>query len=97
MSKKIKRHYIFGIVIILVNAYWMFSNIRLYLRYKNPDLLVNIMTPNWALALNIIFTMIGIGIGIAVISKKWNIRKGILNALALIIISMFTVTFFRMF
>ena len=75
---KIKWNLIVGLIILIVNFYWIWDNIYLLYLYEYSDFLFFMMYPYWLLILNAIFGLIGVFIGIKVLRKSLKIKLGIL-------------------
>ena len=75
---KINRNLIVGLIILIVNFYWIWDNIYLLYLYEYSDFLFFMMYPYWLLILNSIFGLIGVFIGIKVLRKSIKIKPGIL-------------------
>ena len=87
MNKRVSEwNLVIGIIIIITNIYWSFLNTRLFYLYNFTEIVFAFTTPNWVLILNIVFGIIGIGIGVHVLRNKWSIKKGGLYAFLLILI-----------
>ncbi len=70
-----------GLIIIIVNLYWIWDNLYLMYLYYYSGMLFMLMYPDWLLILNAIFGMIGLLIGTKVIRKimKMSILVSIVN------------------
>jgi len=66
-----------GIVIIILNLYWMFHHARYLYLYQTPDILWYSIYPTWYLISNIILGLVGLAIGVLVFQEKMKINKGI--------------------
>jgi hypothetical protein len=87
MNKRVSEwNLVIGIIIIIINIYWGFLNVRLFYLYNFTEIVFAFTTPNWVLILNIISGIIGIIIGINVFRNKWSVKKGGLYAFLLILI-----------
>jgi len=87
MSKRrqIKTSLIAGLVIILINLYWVLDNLfRLYA--QNSKLVFYMFPyPDWVLILNSIIGLIGLWIGIKVMRQKIKIKYGALISISLLV------------
>src|SRR5690606_22875266 len=72
-----------GVILIAINTFWLWQNLKLAYLYRDRSLAFVMMLPNWLLTLNITFSFIGILIGVQIIRKKINLTKGILINLLL--------------
>lgn len=75
--KKIKSLTI-GLIIIAINSYWIWHNLRLKYLYSFLSLSFFIMVPDWLLFINVILGIIGIYIGFETSRKNLSIKKGVL-------------------
>jgi len=73
-----------GIIIVLINLFWLLHHLRYLYLYQNPDIFWFAMYPTWYLLLNTLLGFIGIVIGIIVYQRRIKISIGILITLALI-------------
>ena len=80
MNKNIKINWnlITGLIITLINLYWIWYSLRLLYLYHYSNILFLIMIPDWLLILNSILGLVGIFIGLSIIRQKIMIKKGIL-------------------
>ena len=89
MNKSINRRksgsLISGLVLILINAYWIYYNVHFYYLYHYTGILFLFKIPDWVLILNTTLGIVGIVIGISIIKQKLKARKGVIIDLALII------------
>lgn len=87
MSKRreIKTSLIAGLVIMLINLYWVFHNLfRLYA--QNSKLVLYMFPyPGWVLILNSIIGLIGLWVGIKVVRQKIKIKYGALVSISLLV------------
>jgi len=84
-TKKPYWNLIIGILIILLNLYWIYDNVNLYYLYHYTQIDFFIMIPDWVLLINTILGAIGIFIGARVILQKITIKKAIKIELVLIL------------
>jgi len=85
-SSKTNWNLITGLIILLINAYWIWNNLYLLYLYHYSSVLFLIMFPDWTLILNAVLGLIGTLIGIKVIRKKMKIKQGILTDLLILLI-----------
>jgi hypothetical protein len=86
IKKRIDKHLITGLIIILINTYWIWDNLYLLYQYNYSGLLWLFMYPEWTLILNSVLGLFGILIGIKQILRKLTITKGIISSILLIVI-----------
>ncbi len=87
MNRKIiDKHLITGLIIILINAYWIWDNLYLLYQYNYSGLLWMFMYREWTLILNSVLGLLGIFIGIRLILHKLTLIKGIVSSILLIIL-----------
>ncbi|WP_159520749.1 hypothetical protein [Sunxiuqinia indica] len=88
MSKKwqIKNSLIVGLIIILVNLYWIWDNLYLLYQYHYTGNLFLFMIPDWALISNSVLGFVGVITGVLTAFEKLTIKKGILVSVLLIVI-----------
>ena len=77
-SGKTNWNLITGLILLFINAYWIWDNLYLLYLYHYSSILFSIMFPDWILIVNAILGLFGVIIGFKVIRKKMKIRKGIL-------------------
>ncbi|PWH83417.1 hypothetical protein DIS18_02360 [Algibacter marinivivus] len=85
--KKIK---LIGVIIALINLFWIWFSLRLLYKYHFTKFYPTYYIPNWILMMNSIFSIIGIIIGVKVISKKISLKKALLSSAFLIIAGVIT-------
>jgi len=85
-KKRIDKHLITGLIIILINGYWIWDNLYLLYQYNYSGLLWLFMYPEWTLILNSVLGLFGILIGIRLILHKLTLMKGIILSVFLIIL-----------
>jgi len=86
IKKRIDKHLITGLIIILINIYWIWDNLYLLYQYNYSGLLWLFMYPEWTLILNSVLGLLGIIIGIRLILHKLTLKKGIITSVLLIIL-----------
>ena len=71
---------------IILNAYWVYHNVDLYLNYKSGMILYVMLLPNWLLGLGVFAGLLGIGLGITLMIGKIGIKKALISQLLIILI-----------
>lgn len=86
IKKRIDKHLITGLIIILINTYWIWDNLFLLYQYNYSGLIWLFMYPEWTLILNSVLGLLGIIIGIRLILHKLTLKKGIIESVLLIVL-----------
>ena len=86
LTYKITWNLISGLIMIIVNLYWIWHSMHLWYLYHYTDILFVIMYPDWVLYFNSGLGLIGILIGIGIIKVKIKIKLGILIDIAILIL-----------
>lgn len=84
----LKQKKIIGLIIILVNSFWIWFSLDLLYRYHFTEFHPTFYIQNWILIMNSIFAIIGIVIGFKLIKKKIDIRAALLTDFTLILIGL---------
>lgn len=85
-SKKKNINLIAGLIIVLLNLFWVWRNLYLLYMYNYSGRLWMIMFPEWTLLLNSVLGLLGITIGLRLTLNKLTIKKGLISSIFLIII-----------
>lgn len=91
-----RKNLIFGLIIIVVNLYWIWDNLYLLYQYRFTGILWLFMYPDWVLILNAILGLIGILIGINLVRQRMKIKYAILINGILLIFGAFIKLFIMM-
>ena len=84
----LKQKKIIGILIILVNLFWIWFSLDLLYRYHFTEFNPTFYIPDWILTMNSLFAIFGIIIGFKVINRKLSIKRGLLIDITLIFIGL---------
>lgn len=76
MEFRKNKNRIIGIILIVINIYWLWHNLQLTYLYYYSSVLFLTMLSDWLLTLNIVFSLIGILVAIKVLRKKIDLKKG---------------------
>ena len=77
---------IFGLIQILLSAFWIYQILDLYISYNTPGLLFAFRFPNWVLIEEVVLSIINILFGIGLILDKSTFKVSILVFISSIII-----------
>jgi len=75
-----------GLIIILVNLCWIWSNAQLYYNYHYTDLLYIYRVPGRILLMNSLLAFIGMLIGLKVIFRSKKLKQETLCSIGLVLI-----------
>ena len=84
----LKQNKLLGILIILINLFWVWFSLDLLYRYHFTEFNPTFYIPDWILIMNLLLAIIGIAIGLILIKKKINIKTALLTDFALILIGL---------
>lgn len=77
---------IVGLVIILINLYWIWDNSFMLYAYYSTAVLYMFRYPDWVLILNSVLGLIGLWIGIKVIRQKIKIKFGTFISFSILVV-----------
>ena len=83
-----KKNKIIGLIILLINLLWTFIPLRFLYLYHFSSLLFLIMYPNWILITNLIIGVIGILIGILLLTRKMSIKSAMMIEFPILIVGL---------
>jgi hypothetical protein len=89
-SKTFKKNWnpIVGLILIIINLYWIWDNLyRCYLQHYS-DILFIVMLPDWALYFNAAIGLFGIANVIGIIKLKIKIKTGILGGITILTVGL---------
>ncbi|KGK29184.1 hypothetical protein EL45_16685 [Cellulophaga sp. E6(2014)] len=84
----LKQKKLIGLILILVNLFWIWFNLDLLYRYHFTEFYPTFYIPNWILIMNSIFAVIGFVIGFKLINKTISIKRALLTDFILILIGL---------
>ena len=84
----LKQPKLIGLLIIIMNLFWIWFSLKLLYRYHFTDFHPTFYIPNWILITNTIFAVIGIIIGFKLINKKLGIKQALLTDFTLVLIGL---------
>jgi hypothetical protein len=79
------KYKITGGILIVVNAYWIFNNLKLLHLYNFSDIIFSYMIPDWILVLSSLIGIFGVIIGINLFKCQIKMVKGITISFLLIL------------
>lgn len=82
-----ERNRLAGVIIILINIWWVLYHLRLAYLYNCTDILFYSTVPTWVLVLKTIAGLIGIYIGFRVVNKSYLASKGMLLSGAFLVLT----------
>jgi len=82
----LKQKKIIGLIIILLNLFWIWFSLELLYRYHFTEFHPTFYIPNWILIMNSMFAIVGIVIGFKLVNKKTSIKTALLGDITLILI-----------
>jgi hypothetical protein len=82
----LKQKKLIGILIILINLFWIWLSLELLYRYHFTEFHPTFYIPDWILIMNSIFAIVGIAIGFKVINKELSMKRALLTDFVLIFI-----------
>lgn len=84
----LKQSKLIGLLIIIINLFWIWFSLKLFYRYHFTDFHPTFYIPDWILITNAIFAVIGIIIGFKLINRKIGIKQALLTDFTLILIGL---------
>ena len=88
---------IFGIIQIILSAFWIYEMALLYYKYHFTNILFAFMYPDWVLILNIILSIISLFFGIKLTMNRISIKKSYGMMGLMIIIGLIANNFYSLF
>jgi len=88
---------IFGIIQIILSAYWIYEMALLYYYYHFTNIFFAFMYPDWVLFLNIILSIISLSFGIKLTMNRISIKKSYIMMGIMISIGLIANNFYPLF
>jgi len=91
---KVKWRHVMGSIILLINAWWLWTHVDLFYLYQKPGLDFLIQFSNWVLLLQVIYSLIGCYIGINCFAKRLSIKKSLVIEFGFLVLIILTDLFY---